>query len=111
MIFIEFQINLTDKLNILKYKNINDDNWYYLYIDIETLNLLILNYGIISTQKIPTKYTNSDNLTTSKYIKLKYCNADINLYCGNNFKFYLPLIEQNYQKITYIFLKHNKLYF
>lgn len=96
MLFIEFQTNIHSGVNILKYRNINDDVWYYLYIDIETLNLLVTNYGIISTYKIPTKFKNCDNPTTSNIIKLKYCGADIQLFCGNNTKFYLPYIEQNY---------------
>ena len=96
MLFIEFQTNINYGINILKYRNINDDIWYYLYIDIETLNLLVTNYGIMSTYKIPTKITNCDNPTTSKIIKLKYCGADIKLCCGNNTTFYLPYIEQNY---------------
>ncbi len=96
MLFIEFETNLNSCNNILKYRNVYDNNWYYLYIDIETLNLLVTNYGIISTYKNPTKYTNCDNETTTKIIKLKYCGADINLCCGNNTTFYLPYIEQNY---------------
>lgn len=99
MIFIEFSIELNYMdTNILKYRNVNDDIWYYLYIDIETLNLLVLNYGIISTYKILTKYTNCDNETTSKIIKLKYCGCPIKLYCLNNtnFNFNLHHIEQNY---------------
>ena len=56
MLFIEFQTNINSGINILKYRNINDDIWYYLYIDIETLSLLVTNYGIISTYKIPTKF-------------------------------------------------------
>jgi hypothetical protein len=96
MLFIEFETNLKSGLNILKYRNINDDTWYYLYIEIETLNLLVRNYGIISTYKIPTKITNCDNPSTSKIIKLKYSGADIELWCGNNSSFYLPYIEQNY---------------
>lgn len=96
MLFIEFETNLISDYNILKYRNVDDDNWYYLYIDIETLNLLVTNYGIISTYKIPTKHTNCDNETTSKIIKLKYCGADIKLQCCNNTAFYLPNIEQNY---------------
>jgi len=95
MLFI-FETNLHYGNNILKYRNVDDDNWYYLYIYIETLNLLVTNYGIISTYKLPTEYTNCDNETTSKNIKLKYCGADINLWCGNNTAFYLPYIEQNY---------------
>ena len=77
---------------VLIYRNINDDIWYYLYIDIETLNLLVTHYGIISTYKI----TNCDNPTTSNIIKLKYCDTDIQLYCRNNTTFYLSYIEQNY---------------
>jgi hypothetical protein len=96
MLLIEFQINLNSGLNILRYRNIDDDIWYYLYIDIETLNLLVTNYGIISTYKFPTQFTNCDNLTTSKIIKLQYCGADVTLCCGNNTSFYLPYIEQNY---------------
>ena len=96
MLFIEFQTNLNSGLNILKYRNIDDDSWYYLYIDIETLNLLVTNYGIISTYKIPTQFTNCDNPSTSKIIKLQYCGTDIQLCCGNNTLFYLPHIEQNY---------------
>lgn len=96
MLIIEFQINLNYGVNILKYRNIEDDIWYYLYIDIETLNLLVTNYGIISTYKIPTIFTNCDNQTTSKIIKLQYCGSDIQLCCGNNTSFYLPYIEQNY---------------
>lgn len=96
MLFIEFQTNLNSDLNILKYRDIENDSWYYLYIDIKTLNLLVTNYGIISTYKIPTKNTNCDNPTTSKIINLEYCGANIKLYCGNNTDFYIPYIEQNY---------------
>lgn len=96
MLFVEFQPKLNSGLNIIKYRNVDDDSWYWMYIDIETLNLLITNYGIVSTYKKPTQYTNCDNLTTTKNIKLKYCGADIQLKCGNNGQFYLPHIEQNY---------------
>jgi hypothetical protein len=96
MLFIEFQTNINHGMNIVKYRNINDDVWYYLHMDIETLNLLISNYGIISTYKIPTKFTNCDNPTTSKIINIKYCGADIQLCCGSKALFHLPLIEQNY---------------
>ena len=44
MLFIEFDTNIKNGLNILKYRNIDDNIWYYLYIDIQTLNLLLLNY-------------------------------------------------------------------
>jgi hypothetical protein len=67
-----------------------------MYLDIETLNLLINNFGIISTYKTPTRCTSCDNQTTGKDILLKYCGADIQIGCGNNAYFYLPLIEQYY---------------
>lgn len=96
MLFIEIQTELNYGENILKYKNVDDDNWYYLYIDIETLNLLVTNFGIISTYKIPTQFTNCDNPTTSKNINLMYCGAKVELYCGDNSQFNLSKIEQNY---------------
>jgi len=96
MLLIEFQTNLSSGFNVLKYRNVDDDNWYYLHIDVETLHLLLQQYGVISTHKIPTKHTNCDNPTTSKTIKLKYCGAEIQMYCGNNAAFNISSIEQNY---------------
>lgn len=55
MLLIEFEEHITDGLNILKYINVEHDNWYYLYIDIETLNLLVTNFGIITTKRVPNK--------------------------------------------------------
>lgn len=96
MLLIEFEENLIYGLNILKYRNVDDDNWYYLYIDIETLNLLITNFGIISTKRKPTRNICLDNPSTSKNINVKFCGASINLKCCNNSYIYLPLLEQNY---------------
>lgn len=101
MILIEFDINWNYGLNIIKYRNIENDQWYYLYIDIETLNLLIMNYGIISAIKIPTRFTSSDRPTTGEIIKIKYCNSDIEIICKNKINLYtrysyLNYIEQNY---------------
>jgi hypothetical protein len=96
MLLVEFSPNLTSEFNILKYREINDDKWYYLHIDIETLNLLINNLGIISTYKNPTQYTCCDNITTSTEITVKYCGAPIKMYCQNKSYFYLPYIEQNW---------------
>jgi hypothetical protein len=102
MLLIEFEENLKYGLNILKYRNITDDNWYYLYIDIETLNLLVSNFGIISTLRMPTQYICADNPSTSKTINIKYCNAPIEFYCGDNtynntYKlFNFTILEQNY---------------
>ena len=96
MLLIEFKENIKYGLNLLKYRNIEDENWYYLYIDIETLNLLLIKFGIISTKRVPTQNICLDNPSTSKYININYCGASINLYCGNNTYIYLPILEQNY---------------
>lgn len=98
MLLIEFEENITEGLNILKYRNVKDDNWYYLYIDIETLNLLVSNFGIISTKRIPTQYICADNPLTSKNIIMKFCNAPININCNNNTNIfdYVTKLEQNY---------------
>lgn len=96
MLFIEFEENIIDGLNILRYRNIYDDNWYYLYIDIETLNLLLKNYGIVSTKRLPTHNICIDTPLTSKCINIIFCGAPIELYCGNNTSIHLPILEQNY---------------
>ena len=96
MIFIELPIEFNDIKNIIKYRNVNDDSWYYMYIDIETLSDLIYNFGIISTIKIPTKNSTCDNPSTGNIIKLKYCGADIELICNNKSRFHLPYLDQNY---------------
>lgn len=104
MLLIEFDENLTDQFNILKYRNIDDDIWYYLYIDLDTLNLLLTNFGILSTKKIPTQFTNLDNPTTGDCIFVKYCGADITLLCNTHVNrnkhnirtMALKILEQNY---------------
>ena len=98
MLLIEFEENITYGLNILKYRNVKDDNWYYLYVDIETLNLLVSNFGIISTKRIPTQYICVDNYTTSKNIIMKFCNAPINIKCNNCINIFdsLTKLEQNF---------------
>jgi hypothetical protein len=96
MLLIEFNENLSYGLNIIKYRNAKDNIWNYLHIDIETLHLLLLNFGIFSTKIIPNKKINIDNLTTSKNIIMKYCGAPIQLYCGCNDNFNLAILEQNY---------------
>jgi hypothetical protein len=71
MIILEFHTNIEYGMNIVKYKNRTDNDWHHLYIDIETLNLLIRNFG------------NCDSPTMPKIIELNYCGADISLICGN----------------------------
>lgn len=95
MLLIEFQINIICGLNLLKYKNIDEDIWYYLYVDIETLNLLISNFGIFATRRIPTaEYTYTDNSYTSKKINVQYCGAQIEFYCGNDMSMSVDLLNK-----------------
>ena len=77
MLLIEFDYNFKYGLNIIKYRNVEDDKWYYLYIDIETLHTLVLHFGIISTYRMPTQQINVDNPFTSKKINMKFCGAGI----------------------------------
>jgi hypothetical protein len=96
MIFIEFPENLTTTNFIVRYRNVLEEDWYYIWIDIETLNILIQNFGIISTLIIPSKPICIDNPTTSKTICIKYCGANIKLICNNNKYMNISLLEQNY---------------
>jgi hypothetical protein len=96
MLFIEIQQEWKHNVNIIKYRNIHEDDWYYMYIDIETLNLLIQNFGIISTVRKPTGLTNCDNLSTGNKIKIKYCGANIELFCKNKTDFKTSYLEQDW---------------
>lgn len=96
MIFIEIQQKWNNNMNIIKYRNISDDKWYYMYIDIETLNILLQKFGIISVVRNPTGFTNADKPTTGNEIKIKYCGAYINLFCKNKTRFNLNCIEQDW---------------
>lgn len=96
MLFIQFATNLHSGKNLVKYRDVNDDNYYYMYLDIETLNLLINNFGIISTYKVPARVTYCDTPRTGRDISLKYCGADILIGCGNNANFNVLLLEQYY---------------
>ena len=99
MLFIEFPIELTHgNTNIVKYRNINDNSWYYMYMDVETLNLLVQNYGIVGTKRMPTGFTNADNGTTSNVIKLSYSGAAIEFHCHESRLYVEALthIEQAY---------------
>ena len=97
MIIIEFPKHLTYGVNnIIKYRDIDDNKWHYLYVDIETLNLLILNFGILSSNRIPLQPIYTDNSSTGKNISVKYCGAKINMRCGNNSYVSLSSFEGNY---------------
>lgn len=84
MLIIEFDENILHGLNLLKYRNSDDNMWYYMYIDIETLNLLLLNFGIIATKRIPTQYICVDNPLTSHIVRITYCGAQIEMNCNYN---------------------------
>lgn len=97
MLFIEFQTELHSGLNMLKYKEVGSDVWYYMHMDVETLHLLIRHFGVISTLKVPTQWTNCDNPSTSTAVQVKYCGAPIQFFCGKRTtKFNVADLEQNY---------------
>lgn len=97
MILIEFDENIGDEI-IVKYKNINDDKWYYLIMDLLTLNNLINNYGCVSTKIYNKTNINCDNPTTGKEINVKYHKANISMFCNKtiNSGKYLHHLEENY---------------
>lgn len=72
MLIIEFSPNIKYGSNLLKYRNINDNKWYTLHINIETLGLLLRNFGIIK---------NDDE----KKAMVKYCGAKIELYYNSSY--------------------------
>jgi len=78
MLYIEFPKTLTyGPYNQVRYKNMEDNEWHSIYLDLETLQLLISHYGIPSCPD------------TS--IQVKYCGADVQLSCKNNQQVQLPL--------------------
>ena len=93
MLLIEFNKNFN---GIIHYRNVDDDKWNKLNIDIEILNLLISNFGIISTIIIQPPCINIDNPSTGTEICMKYCGADISLHCGCNVPFNFSNLEQRY---------------
>ncbi len=100
MLLVEFSKEISKGLNILKYRHINEIDWNYLKIDLETLNILLANYGIVSTTIYPKdniERYNIDNITTGRDIYVKYCGAEIKLHCGFNDKnFNWALLEQSW---------------
>jgi hypothetical protein len=88
MLLIEFDSNLTDNgLNILKYRNVEEPKWNYLYIDMETLNLLVTNFGIVSTLRYPNEYIQMDTPNTPNTINIRYCGAAIQMFTCNKTQF------------------------
>ena len=45
MLIVEFSSNVTDDNNKILYRDINDDIWNIIELDLQTLNLLVSNYG------------------------------------------------------------------
>lgn len=99
MIIIEFSENILSGLNQIRYRNVDEFEWSYLDIDIETLHLLLKHFGIISTKRFATRLTKPticiDNPTTSKTIDINYCGASIQLCCGNDTRCDLRILERN----------------
>ena len=78
MVIIEIQKKLYyGNNNLVKYKNENDCEWNYLYTDIETINLLISNFGINQIKTDPVCFSDND-----KYISAIYCDVDIHMKCN-----------------------------
>lgn len=98
MLIIEFSKNLGQNI-VLKYRHVNEICWCYLFVDIETLNLLVKNFGIYSTVKninYTRKFSSIDNMSTSKDIYVKYCGAEIKISCQKNTYQNISALKQNY---------------
>jgi hypothetical protein len=85
MLIIDFPTNLMEQNNLIKYKNIKEDDWYYMYIDMDILCLLLFNFGMVSTVTLPgIKPACCDNPSTGKKCCVKYCGADITILYNNS---------------------------
>ena len=104
MLLLEFSNNIKNDNIIIRYKNINDYIWEYLTIDFITLNLLIQNYSILSTNKYDNNklYSSCDNPSTGKICELNYYGANIKIGCNsiiinnNILKQFLNKFEENF---------------
>lgn len=79
MILIEFPKDLCQENIPIKYRNIDDHDWSYLECDIQTLSLLLSNFGIVSTTLYRYGPQCLDNPTTGLTISATYCGAEISL--------------------------------
>jgi hypothetical protein len=91
MLMIEFRKNFTyGGLNILRYRDIDGGcSWNYLFIDLETLTLLLANFSIpFNDNRLFVDGFNVDYdipiLTIPEKIKVDYCGAEIELKCNDN---------------------------
>lgn len=100
MLFIEFPLKLKfGEQNIVKYRNIDDDIWYYMYMDIETIHKLIQNFGVVSMRKMPAQFTNADSPTTGTTINVTYCGAKVQLDCSSGFQKLYAHALQNIEQV------------
>ncbi len=82
MLLVEFPMNIQQNWVVIKYRDMNDDNmWHLMEIDIETLHLLLSNFGIIGLRRMPMNKIISDNGTLSPDIKVNFCGASITMPC------------------------------
>lgn len=105
MLLIEFEENIEENDFIVRYKSEKEINWSYIRMDIETLNLLTSNFGIMSTKFVPKVSTSSLTVTSpsSKQFDVTYCGVPITLNCGNN------LVDSN--NIEFKIILNDKLYY
>ena len=86
MILIEFNPNFKSKQNLIKYKAINEIKYHFLYVDLETINLLLINYGIVS------KFNSYNKTSILKFsgredidnVKIKHFGTEVNIKLINN---------------------------
>ena len=93
MILIEFPQKLEGNIHVMKYKTVEENDWYYMYIDIETLHLLVSNFGIISTILFPPFSCCIDHPSTGSDIKVSYNGAEVHLFCCTNTNKYIDALR------------------
>lgn len=96
MIFIELEREWNYGENLIKYRDENSEEWYYMYIDIETMSHLLYNFGIISALRVPTRYCTMDNPWTGRNVIVKYCGAEVTMICNNNMRITYHSMATNY---------------
>jgi len=87
MSLIEFDSKINSNLFIIKYKHVDDIIWNNLEIDLKTLHLLILNFGIdwICYNDYSSLLFGSANKTLLfPTIKLNYYGSEIHTYGKQN---------------------------
>jgi len=63
-------------------------------IDIETLGMLLFNFGIIGLRYYK-KPIYLDTPLSSSDLQVQYCGSEVTLQCRNKTKFNLAILEQN----------------